>query len=134
MEEQKINVCRALAGVFAANGEVSEQEAAYVWRTAADLGLDEGAYGLISGALEVPVDLKSTLATITDPDIRRFFFRRFVAATLIDQELSEKERGLIQQVIDTFGWDSAVAQSYVEHMQAFIDYERKGEEILAKLG
>lgn len=134
MDEQKINACRALASIFAATGDVSEEEAAYVWRTAADLGLDEGAYRLIHEALETQLDLEQMLATITDGDIRRFFFRRFVAATLIDQHLSDTEKAMVDRVVAAFGWNAATARSFVEHMQGFIEYERKGEELLAKLG
>ncbi len=92
MEEQKINVCRALASVFAANGNVSDEEAAYVWRTAADMGVSEGSYRLIHESLETPVDLGETLSTINVVEIRLFFLRRFVAASLIDLELSEQEK------------------------------------------
>ncbi len=133
MEEQKINVCRALASVFIANGEVSDEEAAYVWRTAADMGVSEGSYRLIHESLEAPVELADTLATITDGEIRNFFFRRFVAATLIDQHLSETEKALVNQVVEAFGWDPAIAAEYVEHMQKFIEFEQQGEQILAKL-
>jgi hypothetical protein len=133
MDEQKINACRALASMFAASGEVSAEEAAYVWRTAADLGLDEGVFRLIAEALETKLELETMLSTITDANIRRFFFRRFVAATLIDRQLSAAEKSMVDRVVAAFGWDTAAAAAYVEHMQGFIEYERKGETLLAKL-
>ena len=85
MNEQKINVCRALASIFSSNEEVSEQEAAFVGRTALDLGLDEGELKLVQQALGSNLDTKEILGSITDSDLRRFLFRRVVAATLIDE-------------------------------------------------
>jgi uncharacterized membrane protein YebE (DUF533 family) len=134
MNEQKINVCRTLASVFASKNEVSDAEAAFVGRTALDLGLDEGELKLVQQSLATALDTSALLKTISDPALRRFLLRRVVAATLIDAELTEKERQVIDSITDTFGWDKAVVGTYVEHMQAFIEMEKKGEELLARLG
>lgn len=134
MNEQKINVCRALASIFASKDEVSDAEAAFVGRTALDLGLDEGELKLVQQSLATALDTTALLKTITDPGLRRFLLRRVVAATLIDSELNEKERQVIDTITAVFGWDKAVVGDYVAHMQAFIEMEKKGEELLARLG
>lgn len=133
MNEQKINVCRALASIFASKKSVSDEEAAFVGRTALDLGLDEGDLKLVQQALAANLDTKELLGTISDPALRHFFFRRVVAATLIDSELSDREKSVVAEITESFGWDKAVVAEYIEHMQAFIDMERKGEEIIGKL-
>lgn len=133
MNEQKINVCRALASVFSTKEEVSEEEAAFVGRTALDLGLDEGELKLVQQALASHLDTKELLETISDPSLRHFFFRRVVAATLIDLELSDREKSVVALITESFNWDKAVVDQYIEHMQAFIDMEKKGEEIINKL-
>ncbi len=133
MNEEKINVCRALASIFLADEEVTDEEVAFIGRTALDLGLDEGELKIVQQALSAPLDTKELLATINDPNLRRFFFRRVVAATLIDAHLSDKEKEIVDVIIDGFGWDKAVATSYMEHMQQFIEMEKKGEEIISHL-
>ncbi len=134
MNEQKINVCRALASIFAAKDEVSDAEAAFVGRTALDLGLDEGELKLVQQSLATALDTAALLKTITDPALRRFLLRRVVAAPLLDSELSDKERQVIDSITAAFGWDKGVVGDYVGHMQAFIEMEKKGEELLARLG
>jgi hypothetical protein len=134
MNEQKINVCRALASIFASKEEVSDEEAAFVGRTALDLGLDEGELTLVQQALASDLDTKELLATITDVNLRRFLFRRVVAATLIDSDLTAQEKAVVAMLTESFGWDGAVVDEYIEHMQAFIEMEKKGEEIISKLG
>lgn len=133
MNEQKINVCRALASVFASKKEVTDEEAAFVGRTALDLGLDEGELKLVQQALASNLDTKELLGSISDTSLRRFFFRRVVAATLIDSELSDREKSVVSLITESFGWDKAVVDEYIAHMQAFIDLEKKGEEIIGKL-
>jgi hypothetical protein len=134
MNEQKINVCRALASVFTSKDEVSDAEAAFVGRTALDLGLDESELKLVQMSLATALDTKVVLKAITDPALRRFLLRRVVAATLIDAELTEKERQVIDTITATFGWDAAMVGDYVGHMQKLIEMEKKGEELLAHLG
>jgi len=133
MNEQKINVCRALASLFTTKEEISEHEAAFVGRTALDLGLDEGELKLVQQALASDLDTKELLQTITDEALRRFLFRRVVAATLIDDELTDKEKAVVDQITSTFGWKADVAKEYLDHMQKFLEMERKGEEIIARL-
>ena len=50
MEEQKINVCRALAAMFAEH-DVTDEEIAFVGQAAAHLGLDEGGMKAVQQAL-----------------------------------------------------------------------------------
>jgi uncharacterized membrane protein YebE (DUF533 family) len=134
MNEQKINVCRALASIFASKDEVTDNEAAFVGRTALDLGLDEGELKLVQQSLATALDTKELLKTVTDTTLRRFLLRRIVAATLIDSELNERERRVIDTVTETFGWDKGVVADFVGHMQKFIEMEKKGEALLARLG
>ena len=121
MNEQKINVCRALASIFSSNEEVSEQEAAFVGRTALDLGLDEGELKLVQQALGSNLDTKEILGSITDSDLRRFLFRRVVAATLIDEQLSSHEQKVFNAIVEIFKWDEGTVKEYISHMQKFID-------------
>ena len=132
MNEQKINVCRALASVFTVDDEITDEAVAFVGRTALDLGLEESELNLVQQALSTQLDYKEVLGTITDPLLRRFLVRRVVAATLIDENISEKEKEAVSTLAEVFGWDAGLLNSYVEHMQAFIEMEKKGEEILAK--
>ena len=81
MDEQKINVCRALASIFASKDEISDEEAAFVGRTALDLGLDEGELKLVQQSLATALDINEILKSITEPTLRRFLLRRAVAAT-----------------------------------------------------
>jgi len=133
MNEQKINVCRALASVFANQDEVTDEEAAFVGRAALDLGLDEGELKLVQQALATPLDLKPLLATITDNGLRQFLFRRIVAATLIDEQLNEHDKNALATTAESFGWNQAVVQEYVTHMKQGLEWEKKGEDIISRL-
>jgi hypothetical protein len=132
MDEQKINVCRALASIF--GEDVSDEETAFVGRCGLDLGLDEGELKLVLQSVGSSIDPKVVLDTVEDDNLRRFLFRRIVAATLIDKHLSDEEKAVVDQVISSFGWDKDAANAYIDHMKAFIEMERKGEELIAKLG
>lgn len=132
MNEQKINVCRALASIF--GEEPSDEETAFVGRCGLDLGLDEGELKLVLQALGTPIDTKAVCETVQDPMMRKFLFRRVVAAILLDADMSETEKAVLDQITETFGWDKAVVDEYVEHMKAFIEMEKKGEEILGRIG
>jgi hypothetical protein len=133
MNEQKINVCRALASVFTNQDEVTDKEAAFVGRAALDLGLDEGELKLVQQALATPLELKPLLASITDVDLRHFLFRRIVAATLIDEHLNENDKDALASTAESFGWDQSVVQEYVAHMKQGLEWEKKGEDIISRL-
>jgi hypothetical protein len=133
MNEQKINVCRALASIFTSKDEVSDEEAAFVGRTALDLGLDEGELKLVQQALAAELDTKELLRSVTDEGLRRFLFRRVVAATLIDAELSENEKQIVDTMATIYEWKKDVVEEYLGYMKGFIEMERKGEEIISRL-
>jgi len=133
-DEEKINVCRALASVFTVDEDVSEEEAAFVGRAALDLGLDESGLNVVQQSLGTHLKFGDVIAGVGDPALRRFLFRRLVAAVLIDDQVSDQEKTLIEKTAKTFGWDSAVAGEYVSWMKGFIEQEREGERILERLG
>lgn len=132
MEEQKINACRALASLF--GEDPSDEETAFIGRTALDLGLDESALKLVLQSVGTQIDTKATLETIIDPNLRRLLFRRIVAATLIDESLTDEEKAVVDLVVKTFGWDKEKADLYVEHMKKFLEMEKEGEALIASLG
>ncbi len=132
MEDQKINVCRALASLF--GEDPTEDEMAFVGRTALDLGLDESALKLVQQSIGTNLDIKVVLETIKHEMLQRFLFRRIVAATLIDEQLSEREQAVVETVVESFGWDTTIAREYTDHMKAFIEMEKKGEEIIGRPG
>ncbi len=135
MNEQKINVCRALAAMFASSdGEVTDEEMAFVGQAALHLGLDEGELRLVQQALATQLDYNELVATVDEPELRKFLFRRVVAATFTDEHLSETEHQLVNDTASAFGWDIGAVDDYVKWMQEGIDWERRGEEILARFG
>jgi hypothetical protein len=132
MEEQKINVCRALASIF--GEDASDEEIAFVGRAALDLGLDESALKIVLQAIGAEMDTTAVLESITDINLRRFLFRRVVAATLLDDQLTDEEKAAVDKVIEVFGFDKDLANQYCNNMKELIALERKGEEIVMKLG
>jgi hypothetical protein len=132
MEEQKINVCRTLASLF--GDDPSDEETAFVGRCALDLGLDESALKLVLQSIGTAVDTEAVLGTVQEPMLRRFLFRRLVAAVLIDDQLTAQEKAVIERVVARYGWDKSVADAYVGHMKRLIAMERESEQLIAKLG
>jgi uncharacterized membrane protein YebE (DUF533 family) len=133
MNEQKINVCRAIAAMFAQREDVTDEEMAFVGQAALHLGLDEGELKAVQQALATPLDFAKLIASVTDPMLRRFLFGRIVAAALTDDHLSERERSLVDKTATAFGWDKSAVNQYVECQQKAIEWDRKAQDVLAKL-
>jgi hypothetical protein len=47
--------------------------------------------------------------------------------------LTDEERDVVDLVVTTFGWNKDIADSYVEHMKLFLEMEKTGEALIAKL-
>lgn len=131
MNEQKINVCRALAAIFAEQEEVTDEEMAFVGQAALHLGLDEGELKMVQQALATPLDYDELVGTIDDPVLRRFLFNRVVAAALTDDQLTDREKQLVDQTARAFGWDAGKVAEYVECQQKAIEWDHKAQQVLA---
>jgi len=133
MEEQKINVCRALAAMFAEH-EVTDEEVAFVGQSAAHLGLDEGGMKAVQQAFDAGLTFTDVVAEVTEPILRQFLFAQVVAAALTDDQLTEAERGFVNKTATAYGWDQGSVAEFMKTKQQVIELERKAQEILGKLG
>lgn len=133
MEEQKINVCRALAAMFAAH-DVTDEEIAFVGQTAAQLGLDEGGMKAVQHAFDATLDFEVVARAVKEPLLRRFLFSQVVAAALTDEHLTANERAFVDKTAQIFGWDKAAVSEFVELKQKVVELDRKAQDALGRLG
>jgi hypothetical protein len=132
MSEQ-LAVCQALAAMIRQQGEPNEEEVTFVGLAAMQLGLTRGDNEQVQQTLKEGGDYAAHLAQITSKPMRSFFFRRILAATLLDAQINESEQGFIDQAARAFGCAPQLVTDLVAWMQVSIDVETRLTGLLARI-
>ena len=132
MSEQ-LNVCLALAAMMRSHGEPDEEEVRFIGHAAYDLGLDEAQNNTVTDVLKEGGKFDEYLPNITSKPLRMFLFRRVVAASLLDEEITEEERAFITKTANAFGYDLGLVEAYMCWMREGIQWEKRGAELMARL-
>lgn len=132
MSEQ-LSVCKALAAMMTKGGEANEAEITFVGNAAMELGLSPEENEDVMKALKEGGDFSAELGNITSRRMRNFFFRRVVAATLLDDQVEDEELAVIHEAAKSFDFKTEVVDDYLAWMKEGIAWEKRGIELMAKL-
>lgn len=132
MSEQ-LMVCEALAAMIRQHGEPSEEEVTFVAHAAFELALTPEENAEVQRVLKKGGDFAAAIAAITSRPMRHYFFRRLVAATLLDEVIEDHEIAMIEKTSAAFGFDEQVVVEYLDWMKEGIAWERRGAALQARL-
>ena len=130
---ERLDVCQALAAMMRQAGEPSVEEVKFVGYAAMALGLDDDENAKLVETLKGGGDFAAHLKEVTSKPMQQFLFRRVVAATLIDEQISAAEQAFIDETAKAFGFKPDVVKRFVEWMKEGIDWEKRGAELIAQL-
>ena len=130
---EKLMVCKALAAMLHDKGEVTEEGVSFVAHAAFELALSLGENQEVQGVLKNGGDYAGAIATIESRPMRTFLFRRVVAAVLLDEEIDEDEQEIIDRTAEAFGYSSELRDDFVAWMQAGIEWEKKGVDLMNQM-
>ncbi|MBW2732719.1 MAG: hypothetical protein JRH20_10035 [Deltaproteobacteria bacterium] len=128
-----LHICKALAVMFKESDEMTEEAINFVAMTALQVGLSEQENSEVQQALKEGGDYKSSLKSIESKTGRGLFLRRMLAAVLLDEEISEKEQGLIDQALQTFDVSLQQGAELIAWTRVGLDVEKKLVSLLAKV-
>jgi hypothetical protein len=132
MSEQRL-VCMALGALVRQHGAPTEEEINFVAHAALELGLSEAENAEVRKVMHEGGDYASYLGGITSRPMRVYLFRRVVAATLLDDQITEAEMAVIGQTARAFGYQEKVVAEYLAWMRDGIAWEKRGVELAARL-
>jgi hypothetical protein len=130
---ESLNVCQALAAMVRVAGDPTEEEVRFVGHAAFDLGLSAEENGKVQATLKQGGDFATFVAEVKSRPMRHFLFRRVVAASLLDEQINDSERALIQQTARAFGYEDPIVEELVAWMQEGIAWEKRGAELFGRL-
>ena len=130
---EKTNVCKALGAMFHKRGEPTDIEVTFVANAAMELGLDGEESEEVMGVLKEGGDYDEFVKGIGSKMLKTFFFRRVVAATLMDEKVEDDELELIDQTASLLAFKSEAVKEYLDWMKEGIAWEKRGAAIVAKL-
>ena len=130
---EKVNVCKALGAMFRDHGEPDEVEVTFVANAALELGLTPEETEQVTAVLKEGGDFDAFIADIGSRPLRAFFFRRLVAAILLDEKVEDDELAVIHKTADQFDFDQGAVDEYLSWMKEGIEWEKRGAEIMNRL-
>jgi len=130
---EKAMVCKALGAMFHKHGEPNEVEVTFVANAALELGLDQGETEEVMAVLKQGGDYESFVKGIDSMILKTFFFRRVVAATLMDDKIEDDELKLIHDTAGLLSFDAGAVKDYLAWMKEGMEWEKRGAGIVARL-
>ena len=132
MSEQ-LMVCKGLAAMIRQSGEPDEDEVAFVAHAAFELALTQEQNEEGQAVLKDGGDYDAAVKEITSSQMRHYFFRRLVAATLLDDKIEEHEIAMIEKATAAFGYNENIVVEYLDWMKEGLAWEKRGGEIMRRL-
>lgn len=130
---ERLDTCQALAAMIREAGEPNEEEVTFVGMAAMQLGLTEEETAAVQETLKSGGDFDKALGGITSTPMRAFFFRRMLAATLLDEHINEQEQAYIDKTAKAFEVDGQLVADIIAWMKVGIDVETRLNVLLGKL-
>lgn len=130
---EKAMVCKALGAMFHKHGEPNDVEVTFVANAAMELGLEKDENEEVMAVLKEGGDYEGFVKGIGSKALRTYFFRRVVAATLMDEKVEDDELKLIDDTAGLLSFNGDAVKEYLDWMKEGIEWEKKGVGIVAKL-
>jgi uncharacterized membrane protein YebE (DUF533 family) len=131
--DQVLVYLKTLAGVAAADGDVTEAERAMFEATMADYALPDEARGLIRRCLDAPPTVDSDLRRVEDGAVRRLILRDAWLMAYTDGRVSDPERQRLESVRRALRLpepEAEAAEGWVREGLAWIE---RGDEMVGTL-
>jgi len=130
MSEQ-LMVCKALAAMMGNKGELTEEEVNFVAHAAFELALSPEENEQVQAVLKDGGEFDGFIKDVSSKPLRTFLFRRVVAAVLLDEQVDDDEKAVIDSTAKAFGYDDKLVEEYLTWMKEGIDWEKRGAELMA---
>lgn len=130
---ERLAVCQALAAMLRQQGEPNEEEVTFVGLAAMQLGLTQDENQRVQQTLKEGGDYAAHLSQITSKPMRSFFFRRMLAATLLDAQINDSEQAFIDQAAQAFDCTPQLVADLIAWMKVSIDVEAQLTVLLARI-
>lgn len=128
---ERLAVCEALAAMIRQHGAPSEEEITFVGMAALQLGLEAEENEKVQATLRQGGDFQSLLRKVTSRPMRAFLMRRILAASLLDEQISDAEQSVIEQAAAAFGLSAQTVATLIAWMRVNIEAERQLTQLLA---
>jgi len=132
MSEQMM-VCKALGALVRKHGAPSEEEVNFVAHAALELALGPEQNEEVRKVMQEGGDYSEFLKGIGSRSMRAYLFRRVVAATLLDDKITDEEMAVINETARAFSYDAKTVEEYLAWMKEGIAWEKRGVELAARL-
>lgn len=132
MSEQ-LMVCKALAAMMGSKGELSEEEVNFVAHAAFEMALSPEENEQVQAVLKEGGEYDGFIKDVSSKPMRTFLFRRVVAAVLLDDEVDDAEKAVIDSTAKAFGYDDTLVEEYLAWMKEGIAWEKRGAELMGRM-
>ena len=130
---EKTMACKALAAMFKNHGDPNDLEITFVANAAMELGLDNKEADEVMQVLKEGGDYQAFIGGMNSKAVKTFFFRRVVAATLLDEQIEDAELKLIYDTAGMLAFNKDAVDEYLEWMKEGIAWDKRGIAIAGKL-
>lgn len=134
--EERIQFCRIVANMIAADHKITEEEqlalAGLVFQTGLSM-TEEDVATAVNEELANPSSLSELLNNFSDPNLRRGLYRIMVEFAYADQELATEEEEKLTEMANTFGLNRDAAAELIRWTRDSIELERRELEIVGRL-
>ena len=100
---------------------------------AMELGLDNKEADEVMQVLKEGGDYQAFIGGMNSKAVKTFFFRRVVAATLLDEQIEDAELKLIYDTAGMLAFNKDAVDEYLEWMKEGIAWDKRGIAIAGKL-
>lgn len=131
--DQVLLYLKLLAGVAAADGEISEAERAMFEATMADYELPQEARKLIRACLGAPPSVEIELRRLEDGALRRLFLRDAWLMAYADGRVSDPERERLESVRRALRLPESEAEAAEGWVREGLTWIERGDEMVGTL-
>ncbi len=131
--DQVLLYLKTLAGVAAADGDVSEAERAMFEATMADYGLPEEVRKLIRACFDAPPTVDLELRRLQDAAVRRLLLRDAWLMAYADGNVSEAERLKLTALLEALRLPPAEAAAAEGWVREGLNWIERGDEMVGTL-
>ncbi|MBX7221356.1 MAG: TerB family tellurite resistance protein [Blastocatellia bacterium] len=134
--EERIQFCRVVANMVAADHQVTEDERLYLAALTRQTGLsllDEDVKQALDEELATPSQLEDLVKNVTNPDLRRTLYRTLVEVAFCDEGLAPEEEERLVAMAALFELNADAAKDLIHWTKESIELEHRESDIMARL-
>jgi uncharacterized tellurite resistance protein B-like protein len=134
--QERIQFCRVIANIVAADHKVTEEEqvqlAGLVWQAGLSM-FEEDVAAAINEELQNPSPLHKLVGGLQNDNLRRWVYRVTVELAYADGELAAAEHEKLLELADLFGLDRQASEDLIRWTYDSISLESREADIMSRL-